>query len=62
MRRSDKEVSDFEAIEEIIKEADVCRIALATDNIRIWLYEFGYTNDPDQLLYFIVQMKGENWK
>ena len=32
MRRADKEVKDFSTIEEIIEDAQVCRIAMAKDN------------------------------
>ena len=53
MRRSDREVSETEAIEEIIKNADVCRLALANDNIPyIVTMNFGYINNPEQILYF----------
>ena len=53
MRRSDREVSETEAIEEIIKNADVCRLALANDNIPyIVTMNFGYINNPGQILYF----------
>ena len=59
MRRNDREVSDSEMIEEIMKKADVCRIALASDNIPyIVTMNFGYTNDPDQLLFFHCANEG----
>jgi uncharacterized protein len=53
MRRNEREVSDIEVIEAIINKADVCRIALAVDNIPyIVTMNFGYTNDPEQRLFF----------
>ena len=59
MRRNNREVSDFEVIEEIIKKADVCRIALATENIPYLVtMNFGYTNDQDQLLFFHCANEG----
>jgi nitroimidazol reductase NimA-like FMN-containing flavoprotein (pyridoxamine 5'-phosphate oxidase superfamily) len=59
MRRSDREVSEIEVIEEIIKKADVCRIALAYDNIPyIVTMIFGYTNDPEQKLFFHCANEG----
>ena len=32
MRRNERKISDLEEVEEIIRKADVCRIALANDN------------------------------
>ena len=53
MRRSDREVSEIKLIEEIIKKADVCRIAFADNNTPyIVTMNFGYLNDPDQMLFF----------
>jgi nitroimidazol reductase NimA-like FMN-containing flavoprotein (pyridoxamine 5'-phosphate oxidase superfamily) len=53
MRRSDREISEIEAIEEIITKADVCRIALANDNTPyIVTMNFGYIKNPGQILYF----------
>lgn len=53
MRRNDREVSETEAIEEIIKKADVCRLAMANDNTPyIVTMNFGYINSPDRILYF----------
>ena len=53
MRRSDREVSETEAIEEIINKADVCRLALANDNTPyIVTMNFGYIKNPGQILYF----------
>jgi hypothetical protein len=53
MRRSDREIPGIQEIEEIIQKADVCRIALANDNIPyIVPMNFGYVNDPDRTLFF----------
>ena len=61
MRRNDREISGTEEVEEIIRKADVCRIALANDNIPYLVtMNFGYTNDGEQNCFFIVQMKEEN--
>jgi nitroimidazol reductase NimA-like FMN-containing flavoprotein (pyridoxamine 5'-phosphate oxidase superfamily) len=59
MRRSEREVSDIEAIEEIINTADVCRIAFADNNTPyIVTMNFGYTNDPEQRLFFHCANEG----
>ena len=59
MRRSDREISGIQEIEEIIMNADVCRIALARDNIPyIVTMNFGYTNDPEQILFFHCANEG----
>jgi uncharacterized protein len=59
MRRSDREVSDIVVIEEIIKKADVCRIALAVDNIPYLItMNFGYSNDHEQRLFFHCANEG----
>ena len=59
MRRSDREVSEIEAIETIIKKADVCRIALAVDNIPyIVTMNFGYRSAPGQSLFFHCASEG----
>ncbi|MGC1390281.1 MAG: pyridoxamine 5'-phosphate oxidase family protein [Bacteroidales bacterium] len=53
MRRNDRKISGIQEIEEMIKEADVCRIALAGNNIPyIVTMNFGYVKDPEQTLYF----------
>ena len=70
MRRKEKDASDIEQIEEIIRKADVCRIALANGNIPyIVTMNFGYTGVPDQKLYFhcaaqgrkLEMIKNNNW-
>jgi nitroimidazol reductase NimA-like FMN-containing flavoprotein (pyridoxamine 5'-phosphate oxidase superfamily) len=59
MRRSDKEVSDIVVIEEIIKKADVCRIALAVDSIPYLVtMNFGYSNYQEQRLFFHCANEG----
>ena len=63
MRRSDREISDFQEIEKIIRKADVCRIALANDNIPyIVTMNFGYVNDPAKMLYFHCANEGRKLK
>jgi nitroimidazol reductase NimA-like FMN-containing flavoprotein (pyridoxamine 5'-phosphate oxidase superfamily) len=53
MRRNDRKISGIQEIEEMIKKADVCRIALANNNIPyIVTMNFGYVKDPEQTLYF----------
>jgi nitroimidazol reductase NimA-like FMN-containing flavoprotein (pyridoxamine 5'-phosphate oxidase superfamily) len=53
MRRKDREVSDKDVIERIIMKSDVCRIAMANDNIPyIVTMNFGYSPGPDAILYF----------
>jgi uncharacterized protein len=53
MRRSDREVSEIELIEEIINKADVCRIALADNKTPyIVTMNFGYSGYPMRRLFF----------
>lgn len=53
MRRSDREVTEIDLIEEIIKKADVCRVAFANDNIPYMVtLNFGYINDKERMLFF----------
>ncbi len=53
MRRKEREVTDYHEITDIITRADVCRIALANDNIPyIVTMNFGFTDSPERLLYF----------
>jgi len=60
MRRSDREISDMNQIEEIIKKADVCRIALADNNLPyIVTMNFGYINEPALSLYFHCARDGK---
>jgi uncharacterized protein len=60
MRRSDREISGIHEIEEIIMKADVCRLALAGDNIPyIVTLNFGYVIDPARILYFHCANEGK---
>ena len=53
MRRADREIPEISLIEEIIQKADVCRIALADENVPyIVTMNFGYTGIPGQKLFF----------
>jgi hypothetical protein len=53
MRRSDREISDLKDVEAIINNSDVCRVALANDNIPyVVTMNFGYLSFPERLLYF----------
>jgi uncharacterized protein len=53
MRRSDREISDIKDVEAIINNSDVCRVALANDNIPyVVTMNFGYISSPQRLLYF----------
>ncbi len=59
MRRSEREISEKVEIEEIIRTSDVCRIALSDNNIPyIVTMNFGYTNEPEQTIYFHCANKG----
>ena len=53
MRRKDREVSDVQIIESIIKKAEVCRIAL-TDGTNPYIIplNFGYTYEGGRLTLF----------
>jgi nitroimidazol reductase NimA-like FMN-containing flavoprotein (pyridoxamine 5'-phosphate oxidase superfamily) len=60
MRRNDREITDISSIEEIIGKADVCRIALANDNIPyIVTMNFGYKAAPESVLYFHCANEGK---
>ena len=60
MRRADRAISGTEEVEEIIRKADVCRLALANDNFPyIVTMNFGYTNDPEQMIYFHCANEGK---
>jgi hypothetical protein len=59
MRRNEREVTDIGVIEEIIRKADVCRIAFANGNIPyIVTMNFGYTASPELRLYFHCANEG----
>lgn len=60
MRRKEREASDTDTIERIIMKADVCRIALANDNIPyIVTMNFGYKGGPGPELYFHCANEGK---
>ncbi len=60
MRRKDREISDGKELEEIIKRADVCRIALANDNMPyIVTMNYGYMNNPHRTFYFHCANEGK---
>lgn len=59
MRRNDREISGIEEVEEIIRKADVCRIALANDNVPYLVtMNFGYNNEGEQKLFFHCSNEG----
>jgi uncharacterized protein len=60
MRRRDREITDIPELEEIISKADVCRIALANDNMPyIVTMNFGYVNSPQKMFYFHCASEGK---
>ena len=59
MRRIEREITESELIEKIIRKADVCRVALANDNIPyIVTMNFGYLPLPERRLYFHCSNEG----
>jgi hypothetical protein len=53
MRRKEREITGIDEIEAIISRCDVCRIALADDNIPyIVTMNFGYSGGEDKKLFF----------
>lgn len=63
MRRSDREVKDFEEIVAIMQKCDVCRIALNNDGYPYILpLNFGMTVENDKIeLYFHGAMEGTKY-
>jgi hypothetical protein len=60
MRRSDREISGTSEVDEIIRKADVCRIALADENIPyIVTMNFGYSDKDGQTFYFHCANEGK---
>jgi uncharacterized protein len=60
MRRNEREISDIQVIEEIIRNADVCRIALANDNIPyIVSMNFGYSGGVKPSIFFHCAKEGK---
>ena len=59
MRRKDRELTGQDEIEEIISKADVCRIALADNNIPyIVTMNFGYSGGENACFYFHCAREG----
>jgi nitroimidazol reductase NimA-like FMN-containing flavoprotein (pyridoxamine 5'-phosphate oxidase superfamily) len=59
MRRNEKEITDIIEIEAVISSADVCRIALANDNIPYMVtMNFGYVGGVNKKLYFHCARQG----
>ena len=59
MRRNDRETSDAVVIEEILRKADVCRIAIANNNVPYLVtMNFGYCEVPVKRLYFHCANEG----
>jgi nitroimidazol reductase NimA-like FMN-containing flavoprotein (pyridoxamine 5'-phosphate oxidase superfamily) len=60
MRRNDREISGTSEVDEIIRKADVCRIAFANDNIPyVVTLNFGYSDKPGQTFYFHCANEGK---
>jgi uncharacterized protein len=59
MRLNDRKISEIKLIEEIIRKADVCRVAFADNNIPyIVTMNFGYCGGEHPCLYFHGTTKG----
>jgi hypothetical protein len=59
MKRNDREITEIQEIEKIIRKADVCRIAFANDNIPyIVTMNFGYAGGNDRTLFFHCANEG----
>jgi uncharacterized protein len=59
MRRKEREIADKDEIDSIISSSDVCRIAMANDNIPyIVTMNFGYVGGKIQCLYFHCAPEG----
>ena len=60
MRRDDRVISDSSQIEAIIRKSDVCRIALADNNVPyIVTMNFGYSGGEHPCLYFHCASEGK---
>jgi nitroimidazol reductase NimA-like FMN-containing flavoprotein (pyridoxamine 5'-phosphate oxidase superfamily) len=60
MRRNDREVTGTGEVEEIIRKADVCRIALADDNMPYLVtLNFGYSASPLRTFFFHCANEGK---
>lgn len=59
MRRKEREITGIDEIEAIISRSDVCRIALADNNIPyIVTMNFGYSGGADRKLFFHCARNG----
>jgi nitroimidazol reductase NimA-like FMN-containing flavoprotein (pyridoxamine 5'-phosphate oxidase superfamily) len=59
MRRKDREIKDAKELEEILRKADVCRIAFAVNGIPyIVTMNFGYVWKDNLILYFHCAKEG----
>ena len=59
MRRSERNIAEFQLIEEIITKADVCRIAIANNNIPyVVTLNFGFDPAGNGTLYFHCANEG----
>jgi nitroimidazol reductase NimA-like FMN-containing flavoprotein (pyridoxamine 5'-phosphate oxidase superfamily) len=60
MRRKDKEITDRDVIDSIIRRAPVCRLAMVEGGLPyVILLCFGYEADT---LYFILQPRAGSWR
>jgi uncharacterized protein len=60
MRRKEKEINEISEIENVIRSAEVCRIAFANDNEPyIVIMNFGYSGGSEKKLYFHSAMEGK---
>ena len=59
MRRSDREITDFEKMIDIVRDCDVCRLAINTDGAPYIIpLNFGMSVENGVLaLYFMVRWK-----
>jgi nitroimidazol reductase NimA-like FMN-containing flavoprotein (pyridoxamine 5'-phosphate oxidase superfamily) len=59
MRRKEREITDIQELEGIIKDCDVCRVALADGNVPyIVTMNFGYSAD-NGIIYFHSALEGK---
>ncbi len=60
MRRKERAITDVHLIEEIIKGSDVCRIAMADNNVPyIVTMNFGYSGGESRCFYFHCANEGK---
>jgi len=59
MKRKEREITEIQEIEKIIRTADVCRIAFANDNIPYLVtMNFGYAGANERTLFFHCANEG----